>query len=53
MKNFQVNNIEIKDLEFDIDEVSNEIYDIFTPLFNNSISKYKNTKNKKIFIVLL
>ena len=49
VKNFLENNLEIKDLGLDIDVEGQELYDIFTPLFNKSISTYENLKTVKLF----
>ena len=49
VKNFLENNLELKDLGLDIDVEGQELYDIFTPLFNKSISTYENLKTVKLF----
>ena len=52
VKNFLENNLEIKDLGLDIDVEGQELYDIFTPLFNKSISTYENLKTVNYLIIL-
>ena len=52
VKNFLENNLELKDLGLDIDVEGQELYDIFTPLFNKSISTYENLKTVNYLIIL-
>ena len=40
---------DMEDLGLDIDVEGQELYDIFTPLFNKSISTYENLKTVKLF----
>ena len=49
VSNFLENNLELRDLGIDTDEEGRELYDIFTPLFNKSISSYENVKTVKLF----